>query len=455
MKEYGFPLEEALNYVKEKRNCITPNRGFMEQLKIYEGILDASRNRTSILWNSLSSEKALYDHGIVEEHLSEDRNIPRESVVYSCKDMDDSVDGVQSAGLLVASENILKSGPIKATNKSQSVENFGTTDCDKVKEVDPVTGSHKLPAVTLCYDLCNDGSCQEPDDLPSVYQTAGGAVAPTSRYSVRQRLLHLEQRIRDQPLTLKSLQSILMSSKKICLSNLDSLSSSSGEESDFSSSSALIDGDHRDVRRNSKSSSSDSAVSDLTASSRTSRTKRHGVASSSVGATTVPFRRSFPEQAVVVASMEKTPSAAGYDCDLKCRKAFRRSAEDLSNCKATFNICSGQVMRALRIYESQLSREKLMAAPRTMGEESPAKPSQVVQHKKPLTKFWENVFQKSSAQPLTLLLPNVSSNHLPLPRTVTTKWHCDLQSTLHDDVSTLEGRRGMSSLSSSGTKVKS
>lgn len=41
MKAYGWSVEEALKYVKEKRNCITPNKGFMEQLRTYQGILDA------------------------------------------------------------------------------------------------------------------------------------------------------------------------------------------------------------------------------------------------------------------------------------------------------------------------------------------------------------------------------------------------------------------------------
>lgn len=70
MKAYNWPLETALNYVKDKRNCITPNRGFMTQLEVYQGILDArlvcyssfsllcfeflfcsfSRHRTSALW---------------------------------------------------------------------------------------------------------------------------------------------------------------------------------------------------------------------------------------------------------------------------------------------------------------------------------------------------------------------------------------------------------------------
>ncbi|KAI6241610.1 Dual specificity phosphatase, catalytic domain protein [Aphelenchoides fujianensis] len=37
MKEYGWPLEKALQYVKAKRNCITPNSGFMDQLKDLRG----------------------------------------------------------------------------------------------------------------------------------------------------------------------------------------------------------------------------------------------------------------------------------------------------------------------------------------------------------------------------------------------------------------------------------
>ena len=39
MKEYGWNLEASLNYVKKKRDCITPNNGFMEQLGIFYGVL--------------------------------------------------------------------------------------------------------------------------------------------------------------------------------------------------------------------------------------------------------------------------------------------------------------------------------------------------------------------------------------------------------------------------------
>lgn len=45
MKEYGWSLDEALDYVKTRRNCITPNKGFMEQLRTFGGALEASRYR--------------------------------------------------------------------------------------------------------------------------------------------------------------------------------------------------------------------------------------------------------------------------------------------------------------------------------------------------------------------------------------------------------------------------
>lgn len=41
MKEYGWPLEKAYNFVKQKRSVAQPNAGFMRQLAEYQGILDA------------------------------------------------------------------------------------------------------------------------------------------------------------------------------------------------------------------------------------------------------------------------------------------------------------------------------------------------------------------------------------------------------------------------------
>ncbi len=41
MKEYGWSLEKAYNFVKQKRSIAQPNAAFMRQLAEYEGILDA------------------------------------------------------------------------------------------------------------------------------------------------------------------------------------------------------------------------------------------------------------------------------------------------------------------------------------------------------------------------------------------------------------------------------
>ncbi|XP_032085073.1 LOW QUALITY PROTEIN: protein phosphatase Slingshot homolog 1 [Thamnophis elegans] len=50
MKEFGWSLEKAYNYVKQKRSIARPNAGFMRQLLEYQGILDASKQRHNKLW---------------------------------------------------------------------------------------------------------------------------------------------------------------------------------------------------------------------------------------------------------------------------------------------------------------------------------------------------------------------------------------------------------------------
>lgn len=54
MKAYDWNLDRALEFVKTKRGCIKPNSGFLKQLEIYQGILDASKQRHNSLWRSKS-----------------------------------------------------------------------------------------------------------------------------------------------------------------------------------------------------------------------------------------------------------------------------------------------------------------------------------------------------------------------------------------------------------------
>nr|XP_055036680.1 protein phosphatase Slingshot homolog 2b isoform X1 [Misgurnus anguillicaudatus] len=62
MKEYGWDLEQAFEYVKERRAVTKPNPSFMRQLEEYQGILMASKQRHNKLWRSLSDSDLSEHH---------------------------------------------------------------------------------------------------------------------------------------------------------------------------------------------------------------------------------------------------------------------------------------------------------------------------------------------------------------------------------------------------------
>lgn len=49
MKEYGWDLNKAFDYVKERRAVTKPNSSFMRQLEEYQGILMARYPRKHVL----------------------------------------------------------------------------------------------------------------------------------------------------------------------------------------------------------------------------------------------------------------------------------------------------------------------------------------------------------------------------------------------------------------------
>ncbi|XP_029431829.1 LOW QUALITY PROTEIN: protein phosphatase Slingshot homolog 3 [Rhinatrema bivittatum] len=69
MKEYSWTLEEAVRHVKEKRPIVQPNPGFMRQLLTYQGILDASKQRHSHLWERKDDYNPLESPGDVAERV--------------------------------------------------------------------------------------------------------------------------------------------------------------------------------------------------------------------------------------------------------------------------------------------------------------------------------------------------------------------------------------------------
>jgi len=47
MKYFKWNLDETLDYVKARRSIVNPNKGFRHQMRVYEGILEASRHRNT------------------------------------------------------------------------------------------------------------------------------------------------------------------------------------------------------------------------------------------------------------------------------------------------------------------------------------------------------------------------------------------------------------------------
>lgn len=211
-------------------------------------------------------------------------------------------------GLLVASENILKSGPSSEyAFPTSSCEYVGKEECQQTvvgsmqpppsngQETmtsspmmvhrwisPPVTGvvgslTSKFEGVcrsgTYAGELVNQtdlGSENKDLDILEFEATMSWREMKeeklpevSSRPPLRRQLQNVEERIRDQQLTLRSVQEILMRRGSHSPTTSDSCSLSSGDESDPCNGGATT-GANVKQRRNSKSSSGDSAIADLT-----------------------------------------------------------------------------------------------------------------------------------------------------------------------------------------------
>ncbi|XP_065173433.1 protein phosphatase Slingshot isoform X2 [Atheta coriaria] len=66
MKAYNWNFAQAMEHVKQKRNCIKPNTSFLSQLETYQGILDAMKNREKL--QRSKSETNLKSPGLVAKN---------------------------------------------------------------------------------------------------------------------------------------------------------------------------------------------------------------------------------------------------------------------------------------------------------------------------------------------------------------------------------------------------
>ncbi|XP_077974999.1 uncharacterized protein LOC120329453 isoform X1 [Styela clava] len=79
MKEYLWSMGKALAFIRERREIIYPNEGFMRQLQEYEGILNASAQRHNLLFRSRSESNLIAEN---ETNKSDkEQQTPRGSIV--------------------------------------------------------------------------------------------------------------------------------------------------------------------------------------------------------------------------------------------------------------------------------------------------------------------------------------------------------------------------------------
>ncbi|XP_054828091.1 protein phosphatase Slingshot homolog 3 [Eublepharis macularius] len=93
MKEYGWSLERALCHVRERRPIVHPNPGFMRQLELYQGILDASRH--SSLWEQKVEDAQSEGSSDISDASSDPSGSPGYETISSEEEPEETVTSPQ------------------------------------------------------------------------------------------------------------------------------------------------------------------------------------------------------------------------------------------------------------------------------------------------------------------------------------------------------------------------
>ncbi|KAL8182922.1 UNVERIFIED_CONTAM: hypothetical protein K2H54_007737 [Gekko kuhli] len=89
MKAYGWSLEQALWHVRERRPIVHPNPGFMRQLELYQGILDASRH--SNLWEQKAEDAESEGSSDISDVSSDPSGSPNYETISSEEEPEEPV----------------------------------------------------------------------------------------------------------------------------------------------------------------------------------------------------------------------------------------------------------------------------------------------------------------------------------------------------------------------------
>ncbi|XP_068126425.1 protein phosphatase Slingshot homolog 2 isoform X2 [Hyperolius riggenbachi] len=124
MKEYGWNLDRAFDYVKERRTVTKPNPSFMKQLEEYQGILLASKQRHNKLWRS-HSDSDLSDHH--EPIGKQGMDMSKKDITSSAEQLSDTH---HSFTLGPQTANCNPNCPINSPLCNATQSHFEFTSCD-------------------------------------------------------------------------------------------------------------------------------------------------------------------------------------------------------------------------------------------------------------------------------------------------------------------------------------
>ncbi|XP_007554325.1 protein phosphatase Slingshot homolog 2b isoform X2 [Poecilia formosa] len=208
MKEYGWDLKNAFDYVKERRTVTKPNPSFMRQLEEYQGILLASKQRHNKLWRSHSDSDLSEHHEPLSKSLAQPNSLGRADPHNqassmpgpSVRDLLDSLGTSQSAGKATYStsqpdtgtqssrlgSSVFDDAPsLSGDAKAKSLEESSQADTATSRQLthlhpDSTAGSVFSP--TLSNGLCD--SEEQPSSPPPSQPRAATVVPKPERTDV-------------------------------------------------------------------------------------------------------------------------------------------------------------------------------------------------------------------------------------------------------------------------------
>ncbi|KAM6907614.1 protein phosphatase Slingshot homolog 2b [Xenentodon cancila] len=186
MKEYGWDLKKAFDYVKQRRTVTKPNPSFMRQLEEYQGILMASKQRHNKLWRSHSDSDLSEHHEPLSKSYAHPHSLGRSdphnqatsAPSPSVTDLLKSLGSLSGSGNALSSTGQLDTGAQSNQLGSSSSEDGTALSGDaKARSLDGPLDS----AVAQCSQL--DPPCAETGSMPSSPLLSNGLCGPEEQPS--------------------------------------------------------------------------------------------------------------------------------------------------------------------------------------------------------------------------------------------------------------------------------